>query len=133
MMDQKTTLSTLWIFLTLNFIFCDVFTLMHADDLQQLLTGKVGGMEITESFLLTFAILMEIPMAMILISRITKYKTNRILNIIAGILLTMIQGWSLFVGKPTLHYIFFSLVEISTTFYIVGYALAWRPNEELGN
>jgi Family of unknown function (DUF6326) len=133
MMDQKATLSTLWIFLTLNFIFCDVFTLMHAADLKQLLTGKVGGMEITESFLLTFAILMEIPMAMILLSRTMKYKTNRILNIIAGILLTMIQGWSLFVGKPTLHYAFFSIIEVSTTIFIAGYAWAWDYKEDLGN
>ena len=27
--DKKTLLSTLWILLTLNFIFCDVFTLMY--------------------------------------------------------------------------------------------------------
>lgn len=128
-MNQKATLSTLWIFLTLNFIFCDVFTLMHAEDLKQLLTGEVGGMKITENFLFTFAVLMEIPMAMILVSHLSKYKINRILNIIAGILLTMIQAWSLFVGKPTVHYLFFSIVEIFTTFYIVGYALAWKSAE----
>jgi len=38
-MDKKTLLSTLWIFLTVNFIFCDVFTLMNSEDLKNLLKG----------------------------------------------------------------------------------------------
>jgi hypothetical protein len=45
----------------------------------------------------------------------------------------MIQGWSLFVGKPTLHYAFFSIIEVSTTIFIAGYAWAWDGKEDLGN
>jgi len=58
-MDKKVLLSTLWIFVTVNYIFCDVFTLFHAPDLNQFLKGQVGGIELTQSFLLTFAIIME--------------------------------------------------------------------------
>lgn len=125
-MDKKSHLSTLWIFLTVNYIFCDVFTLMHAADLQQLLTGKVGNMEVTQEFLLSFAIIMEIPMLMILLSRMLNFKLNRILNVIAGILLTLIQGWSLTVGDTTLHYIFFSIIEIAASAYIVWIAWNWK-------
>lgn len=122
----KQTLSLLWIFLTLNYIFCDVFTLMYSEELKMILTGKMGDMEITQPFLLTFAFIMEIPMVMILLSRFLKYKTNRFLNIIFGVLLTLVQAGSLFADSNTMHYIFFSIIEISTSVCIVVYAWQWK-------
>ena len=125
-MNKKKLLSTLWIFLTVNFIFCDVFTLMHSEDLKTLLNGTVDGMQITQEFLLSFAIMMEIPMLMILLSRLLKYKLNRILNLIFGGLFAVIQIWSLTVGDITLHYWFFSIIEIIICISIVWIALKWR-------
>ena len=125
-MDKKTLLSTLWIFLTVNFIFCDVFTLMHSEDLKNLLNGSVDGMQMTQEFLLSFAIMMEIPMLMILLSRLLKYKLNRILNLIFGGLFAVIQIWSLTVGDITLHYWFFSIIEIITCISIFWIALKWK-------
>lgn len=60
--DTKKLLSTLWIFLTVNYIYCDVFGMHDADTLQQLLSGEVGDIKITEEFLLYFAMIMQIPM-----------------------------------------------------------------------
>ncbi len=65
--STKQKLSFFWIFAIVNYIFCDVFTLFHSESLAQLLTGEMGGMLINESFLLGFAILMELPMMMILL------------------------------------------------------------------
>lgn len=127
--NPKKTLSVLWIFLTLNFIFCDVFTLMYSEELRQILSGKMGETVIDQPFLLVFAFLMEIPMAMILLSRFLPYRLNRWLNIVAGVLLTFVQVGSLFVGKPTLHYVFFSLIETAAASFIVWLALRWK-NEE---
>jgi len=124
--STKAILSTLWIFLTVNFIFCDVFTLMHSADLRQILEGKVGGMELTQSFLLAFAIIMEIPMIMIMLSRILRHKLNRILNIVFGITLLVIQSWSLTTADNSLHYIFFSFVEILTCAVIIWKAWNWK-------
>lgn len=123
---KKETLSTLWIFLTVNYIFCDVFTLMHSEDLKQLLSGAVGDMKITQGFLLGFAIIMEIPMLMIVLSRVLPYKVNRMFNIGAGILMTVVQSWSLTVGDSTLHYVFFSIIEIATSALIVWMAWKWK-------
>ncbi len=125
-MDKKTILSSLWILLTVNYIFCDVFTLMYSEQLKQIITGKVGGIVMTQGFLLTFAVIMEIPMVMIFLSRILKFEINRILNIMAGTILTLIQTGSLFAGTPSLHYIFFSFIEIATTLFIVWLSLKWK-------
>ena len=129
-MDKKVLFSTLWVFVTVNYIFCDVFTLFHAPDLNQFLTGHAGGMELTQSFLLTFAIIMEFAMVMIVLSRVLKYSLNRWFNIIGGIAFTLIQAGTLLSGEFTMHYLFFSIVEISTTKYIGWAAWNWRNPEK---
>ena len=126
--STKQKLSFFWIFAIVNYIFCDVFTLFHSESLAQLLTGEMGGMLINESFLLGFAILMELPMMMILLSLFLPYKSNRIANITIGILMTIVQASTLF-GENTLHYIFFSIIEIATTMAITWIAFNWSESE----
>jgi hypothetical protein len=128
--ERKTILSTLWIFVTANYIFCDVVTLMNPSDLKQILTGAVGSIQMNQQFLLGAAIMMEIPFAMILLSRVLKYKANKLANIIAGVIMTLVQISSLFVGsKVSLHYVFYSIIEIACTLFIVFYAFKWKKME----
>jgi hypothetical protein len=124
--DNKILLSTLWIFAILNYLYCDIMGIMDVNLLKQYLAGNVNGMEMNENFLLVAAILMEIPIAMVLLSRILNYKTNRWANIIAGIIMTLVQIATLFAGAPTNYYIFCSIVEIATTIFIVWCALQWK-------
>ncbi len=124
--NPKVLLSTLWLFVTVNYMFCDIFTLFHSESLKQLMSGEMGGMIISQTFLLGFAILMEIVMVMIILSRFLPYNVNRSLNIIIGLLMTFVQGSTLFTADNTLHYIFFSIIEISTTIFIVYYAWNWK-------
>ena len=51
--------------------------LMDANLLSQYLTGSVDGLVINENFLLGAAILMEIPIAMVLLSRLLPHRANR--------------------------------------------------------
>ncbi len=73
--DRRVILSTLWIFVTLNYLYCDVLGLMDSEILNQFLTGKVDGLVIDKNFLLGGAILMEVPIAMVLFSRILREET----------------------------------------------------------
>lgn len=129
--STRIMLSTLWIFLTVNYIFCDVFTLFYAPNLNQFLKGFAGGMELTQGFLLTFAIIMEFAMVMIVLSRVLRYSLNRWFNIIGGIAFTLIQSGTLLSGDFTMHYFFFSLIEIATTLYIGWLAWNWRNLEKV--
>jgi len=128
MITIKDKLFTLWIFVTVNYIFCDIFTLFYSENLKQLMSDAMGGMEITETFLFAFSVIMELPMLMIVLSRLLPYKFNRLANIAVGIFMTLIQTWSLF-GDNMLHYVFFSIIEIATTIIIVWIAIRWK-NEE---
>jgi uncharacterized protein DUF6326 len=117
MRDMQTRLSTLWIFATLNYIYCDVVTVMDP--------VKHVSFQFTQGFLLGASVLVEIPIAMVLLSRILKYRASRWANIIAGALMTIVQGASLFVAVPTMYYAFFSVIEIATTAFIVWSAWKW--------
>jgi hypothetical protein len=131
MKDRKVILSTLWIFATLNYIYADVFGGKDPIALKQLISGT-GPIQMTEGFLLGAAILMETAIAMVLLSRVLKYGINRWANIIVGIIHTLAVSLSLFVGKPTLYYMFFAAMEIPCTLFIVWYAWKW-PKQESNN
>ena len=130
-MNKKVLFSTLWIFVTVNYIFCDVFTLFHSESLKQLMTGEMGGMEINQSFLFCFSILMEMPMVMIVLARILSYKSNRLANIIVALIMTLVQAATLFTDDNTLHYIFFSIVEVGTTSFILYSAWNWTESKNI--
>jgi hypothetical protein len=123
MKDRKVILSTLWIFATLNYLYADTFTLFFDP------TAQEETMRMTEGFVLGFAVLMETAIAMVLLSRVLKYRANRLANIIAGIIHTAAVFLSMFVGTPALYYIFFATIEISCTLFIVWYAWKWSNYE----
>jgi hypothetical protein len=118
-------LSLLWIFVMFNYLYCDVLTL--TDPIKQ------SGPELTQGFLLGASILMEIPIVMVFLSRIFKYKINRWANIIAGAIMAIVQVLTLFIGIPTFYYIFFSIIEIACTLFIVWYAWKWKDVENITN
>lgn len=125
-MGMKSKLSTLWIFVALNYLYCDVVSLMDPELLPQYLRGNVNGLEFTPWFLLGAGILVEIFIAMVLLSRVLQYRANRWTNIAAGTLMTAAQSATLFVGAPAPYYLFFSVIEIATTVIIVWLAWTWR-------
>ena len=125
---MKTKLSTLWIFATLNYLYCDVLGLMDPNLLEGYLAGTVNGLEVSQAFLLAAGILVEIPMALVVVSRLAKYGLNRWANVIAGAIMTIVQIATLFAGTPTIYYVFFSVIEVATTGAIVW--LAWRWAED---
>ncbi|HEV2197017.1 MAG TPA: DUF6326 family protein [Candidatus Acidoferrum sp.] len=136
--DRKGTLSTLWIFAMLNYIYADVLTLTDVlgdpNITKKLGTGYVGGVHVTPGSLLAAAILMETAIAMVLLSRILKYRANRWSNIIVAVIHTAAVFLSFFVGgipSQVTYYTFFAAVEILCTLFIVWYAWTW-PNLKRG-
>src|SRR3972149_2687376 len=86
MKDMKVKLSTLWVFVMFNMLSADILSFMVPGFLKELMTGYAGEIQITQGFLFVAAIMLEIPIIMIVLSRVLKYKANRWANIIAGII-----------------------------------------------
>jgi hypothetical protein len=127
--NKKLVLAALWIFAVLNYLYCDVMTLMDSAFLKQFMEGSINGMKTTPAFFLGAAVLMEIPIAMVLLSIVLKHGANRWANIIAGTIMSIVQLSTLLAGSSTIYYLFFSIVEIASTLFIVGYAWLWRSVE----
>lgn len=119
--DRKVLLSSLWLFAMLTYTYGDVVTLMDP--------VKHGSIELTESFLLGGSIYMMIPISMVLLSRILKYRASRWASIIAGTIMTITLTLTLFVAVPTTYYAFFTAIEIACTALIVWYAWKWTNPE----
>jgi hypothetical protein len=124
---MRTRLSALWLFVTLNYLYCDVVTLMDPTLLKGFLAGNVGGMNVSQGFLLAAGVLVEIPMAMVLLSRVVDGKAARWANVMAAGVMTLVQTASLFAKAPAPYYLFFSAIEIASTVAIVWYAtMRWE-------
>lgn len=82
--------------------FADIVGFMNPGVLEEIMTGA-GQIQVTQGLMLVISIILEIPIAMILMSRVLKYQANRWANILAGIvtILFVIGG-----GNPSLSYIF---------------------------
>jgi len=128
-MDMGKKLSLLWLFALLNYIYADILSLFEPGVIEQLMSGSIEGIEFTQGVLLGAAILMESAIVMVVLSRVLKYRANRWANIILGIVHTLAVSASTFVGTPALFYLFFGIIEIATTIYIVVIAWKWREGE----
>lgn len=126
----RAVVSSLWLFVVLNYLYCDVLGLYWAEDLNALLSGSIGGVRMTQEFLLGASVLMTIPMASVLASRIAPHRVARWSSVGAGVVMTVTQAASLGFGSaPTLHYVYFSVIEMATTATIAWYAaVKWRTD-----
>jgi Sec-independent protein secretion pathway component TatC len=127
--NMKVKLSTLWIVVMFTMIFADILSFMTPGFMKQIIDGTTGT-QVTQELLLVFAILLEIPIMMIFLSRTLKYKTNRLANIVAALItaLFVIGG-----GSTYLHYIFFATVEIVCMLLIILNAWKWQDSENSNN
>ncbi len=117
-MDLKVKLSTLWIFVLFNMVYADILSLM---DPASPIRRVMQGVPLPPGGLLAGAILMETPIAMVLLSRVLKHKANRWVNIIVAAInmVAVIAGGQ---GRP--YYVFFATIEVICMSAIVW--LAWR-------
>src|SRR5437660_12361238 len=132
MHDTKERLSLLWMFALLNYLYADVVALFA-------IAGSRNPFEpLSQWALLGSAVLMEIPIAMILASRLLPFRANRLANIIAGSIMTLVNGFLTFVlplanGDWHEHmfpsYMFFGTIETVCTSVIIWRAWTWSEVE----
>lgn len=118
--------SSLWLFAILNYLYCDVLGSHDADYMRGILDGT-GPVTLNQGALLGASVLMTIPIAATLISRIAGHRLARWYSVAAGAVMTLVQVASLFVGTATMYYAYFSAIEIATTATITWLALTkWK-------
>jgi hypothetical protein len=125
--DTKERLSLFWIFALLNYLYADVVALFA-------IAGSRNSFDPLPPWaLMGSAVLMEIPIAMIVACRLLPFRANRLANMIAGVVLTLVNGFLSFVapllgwGRPPAfaEYLFFATIETVCTVVIVWQAWTW--------
>lgn len=123
---MRVRLSTLWLFLLFNMVFADIFSFMYPGSLEQIMAGSADGTTVTPELLLIAAMVTEISIAMILLSRFLKPAANRWANLICGVITIL---WVIGGGSLTLPYIWFASIEVVSAFVIIWLAWKWRIPE----
>jgi hypothetical protein len=131
MHDIKERLSLLWIFALLNYLYADVIALFA------IVGSRTPFPPLAQWALMASAVLMEIPIAMIVACRLLPFRANRLANIIAGGVVTLVNGFLTFVpplagwGRPPAfpEYLFFATMETVCTSVIIWQAWTWSGSE----
>jgi hypothetical protein len=130
--DKKPVLSALWIYLSVNYIYCDHLGIMEPGMIKGLSAGHVGTIQVTQEFLLAAALLMQVPFLMIVLSRILRYRANRLANIIAAVVMIIVQLGTMGMGTaPTGVYIFYSVIEVACNLVVIWIAWNWTYQEDI--
>jgi len=130
--DRRLTLSLLWSFVLFNYIYADFGTfatiLMKPELFERFQSGQFGSVHFSQWFMLAAAVLMEIPISMVILSWLLRRRSNRMANIVAGTIMTLVILFTLFgAGKvpPPNFYTLFQVIEIAATAAIALYAWNW--------
>jgi len=120
----QTLLSTLWIFVILNMFARDFHELGRPGMLEQVMSGVVDGVIITEELMLLGGIMFEVFIIMVVLSQVLKYKINRCVNMVMGLIAIAIVVMTNL--SPDLDNIFFMIIEIIALVAIIGIAWKWK-------
>ena len=122
-METRAKLSTLWIFYLLNTIFRDIHEFVEPGFIEEVMTGTFNGTQITDHLLLLGGFMAEVPIAMVLLSRLLPYGANRWANIIAAVIVMSLEIMD---GTTDLDDTFHMVVEIAALSFIIWSAWRWR-------
>ncbi len=121
----------LWTFTSLNYLYADLVGLMDANLLNQYTTGTVNDIDITPGFLTGAGAYMQLSLANSFLPLVIKNdRALRTIQIVSGCIATVVQGATLFVGKPAPYYFLFSTIEMAATTYITIDAIRWKPEKK---
>ena len=124
--DTKVLLSTLWIVVMINMAYADILSLHIPGVFDEVAKTSVSTGTPIPQLMLGGAIMMEISIVMIILSRILKYRMNRWVNIITSIItIAFVVGGG--VSYP--HYIFIAAVEVFCMLLIIWNAWKWTNPE----
>ena len=124
--DTKVLLSTLWIVVMLNMLKADILSLNIPGAAEEVARTSASTGASIPQLMLIGAVMGNLAIAMIILSRVLKYGINRWVNIIVGIV-TIAYIWGGMSSYP--HYIFIASVETLCLLLIVWFAWTWTNVE----
>jgi len=116
-------LSTLWIVVMINMLKADILSLFIPGAAEEVVKTAASTGASVPQLMLGAAIIGQLAIAMIVLSRVLKYRINRWANIVVGLVI-IAYIWGGMVTYP--HYIFIATVETICLLLIIAIAWRWR-------
>jgi hypothetical protein len=123
----RSKISALWIAVLFLFAYGDIFGFFQPGQIEEVITGEISGIEITQIFLFAASVYVAIASVMVFLSLVLKPTVNRWSNIVLPILYIVSVVASV-IGESAYFY-FLSVVESALLLLIIRYAWTW-PKEE---
>jgi len=128
--NTKIKLSILWIALMFFYAYNDILSFFQPGIVNELTTGEIEGIQMSQTFLIGAAILMSIPIIMIMLSLSLQAKTNRRTNIGIGIFHAVVLVGTVFApGEIWIYYAYNMIAEGLIIALIVWTAWTWPLQE----
>lgn len=124
--DTKVLFSTLWIAVMINMLNEGTLSLYIPGSAEEVARTAVSTGASIPQLMLGGAIMGQLGIAMIVLSRVLKHGINRWVNIVVS-LVTIAYIWGGMATYP--HYIFIASVETLCLLLIIGFAWKWRNVE----
>lgn len=125
-LDKRAKLSSLWVFVFLNMIFRDLHEFGRTGFLEEVMTGVVNGVQITDGLMLIGGIMIAIPLLMIPLIQFLNFKANRLANLVMSVLqIVSVIGVN---RAPDLDDIFFAVIELVALLLILRLAWNWTEH-----
>lgn len=126
-MNRPALLSTLWIVLFANYVYCDVLGFYDPTHLAEIMDGGLANIDFGPGFQVAAGALMQIPIMSILLSRVLPRAANRATNVVAASVMILVQFGSLFLASDNAPvYIFFSVIEVALLIVVIVSAVTWK-------
>jgi uncharacterized protein DUF6326 len=117
-------ISALWIAMLFLFAYGDIFGFFKPGQIEEVMSGEISGIEITQGFLLAVSVYIAIASAMIFLSLVSRPPVARWTNVVLAVLFAASIVASA-IGETDAYYLFLSAAEIAVLLLIVRYAWTW--------
>lgn len=111
------------------YTYADILGFYAPGNLEELISGEIAGIQMTQAMLFGSAILMVVPSIMVFLSLSFKARANRLVNIIVGIVYIAVLGSTFLTGRNPAYYLFFAIVKAVLLALIVRLAWKWPKSK----
>ena len=125
-LDKRAKLSSLWLFVFLNMIFRDLHEFGRPGFLEEVMTGVVNGVQVTDGLMLIGGIMIAVPLLIIPLIQFLSFKANRLANLFIEVLHLVIT-----IGVNMAHdldNVFFAVIETAALLLILRLAWNWTEH-----
>jgi hypothetical protein len=122
--ETKLIIMSAWIAVMCLYIYCDIYSLYRPGQIDSMMKGKMGFLEISQASLFWVGVLMAIPSLMVFITPLANAGASRIINLVISPLYVLVNIGNL-AGEIWAYYYLFGLLELGLVIAIFIMALRW--------